>query len=157
MVTLHPTPNYLAPFLVLEYEIAASPSAVYAAWTELETFKKWFCPTGFTVALIELVAEPGGYFRVHMQSPEGEIYPTKGEYILLEKDKRIVYKDSWDDDRENNAPIVAEIRFEALGKNTLIKLYSSFATEEQKENTLKMGVADGWKMFFVNLNRVLTT
>ena len=121
----------------------------------LEVFQKWFCPTGFTVALVELIPKDGGYFRVHMQSPEGEIYPTRGEYILLDKPNRIVYKDSWDDDRENNEPMVAEIVFESNGDKTLMKLYTSFATEQQKESVLASGVVDGWKMFFNNLKTAL--
>ena len=155
MKELFKTENYLAPVLVLEYSIDADTGSVYNAWTELEIFKKWFCPTGFTVALAELDAKPGGYFRIHMRSPEGEIYPTKGEYILLDKPYRIVYKDSWDDDRPQNDPTIAEVVFEAVGDKTKLKLYSSFATEKQQDEVLRSGVIDGWKMFFDNLNKVL--
>ena len=155
MNQLFQTPNYLAPILIVTFEFDASQPAVYAAWTDVTIFEKWFCPTGFSVALAEVVPKAGGYFRVHMKSPEGEIYPTKGEYILLEQPNRIVYKDSWDDDRENNQPVIAEVLLESIGAKTRLSLYSSFATEKQKEETLKSGIVDGWKMFFENLNTVL--
>ena len=147
--------NHLDPTLILDFKIEADCSTVYNAWTDLEIFKKWFCPTGFTVALAEMNVAIGGYFKIHMQSPEGEIYPTKGEYILLDKPNRIVYKDSWDDQRENNEPIVAEIIFEPHSNGTLLKIYSSFATKEQKENVLNSGIVEGWKMFFNNLNTLV--
>ncbi|UQD55139.1 SRPBCC domain-containing protein [Flavobacterium sp. K5-23] len=155
MKELFKTENYLEPMLLLDYKIDANCNTVYDAWTDLEVFKKWFCPTGFSVALAEMDLKVGGYFRVHMKSPEGEIYPTKGEYLLLDKPNRLVYKDSWDDNRENNEPTVVEIVFEPLGNKTLIKIYSSFATEKQKKNVLSSGIVDGWKMFFKNLNTVL--
>ena len=155
MEKLFRTEKYLEPMLMLDYEIDANCNSVYNAWTDLEIFRKWFCPTGFSVARAELVPHAGGYFRIHMKSPEGEIYPTKGEYILLDRPNRIVYRDSWDDDRENNEPTIVEIIFEPLGKKTLMKIYSSFATEQQKENVLNSGIVDGWKMFFDNLNIVL--
>lgn len=155
MKALFITENYLEPMLLLDYEIDANCHATYDAWTNLEVFKKWFCPTGFSVALAEMDLKVGGYFRVHMKSPEGEIYPTKGEYLLLDKPNRLVYKDSWDDNRENNEPTVVEIVFEAVGNKTLMKIYSSFANEKQKENVLSSGIAEGWKMFFDNLNNVL--
>lgn len=155
MKNLYKQKSYLEPFLVLEYEIDANCTVVYNAWTNVEIFKKWFCPTGFSVTRIEMVLKAGGYFRVHMKSPEGEIYPSKGEYIILDEPNRIVYKDSWDDDRVNNEPIVNEIIFELQGKKTLMKIYSSFATVQQKESTLSSGIVDGWKMFFGNLNTVL--
>jgi uncharacterized protein YndB with AHSA1/START domain len=155
MKKLFKTERYLEPMLLLDYEIDANCNAVYHAWTDLETFKKWFCPTGFSVVLAEMDLKAGGYFRIHMKSPEGEIYPTKGEYLLLDKPNRLVYKDSWDDNRENNEPTVVEIIFEPLGNKTVMKIYSSFATEKHKENVLSSGIVDGWKMFFENLNSVL--
>lgn len=155
MENVYKTKNYLDPILVLEFDIEADKEQVYKAWTDIELFKQWFCPAGFSIALSEMTAEAGGYFRIHMQSPDGVIYPTKGEYILLEKPNRIVYKDSWDDDRESNEPAIAEIQFESVGGKTKIKLYSSFANEKLKEETLASGVADGWKMFLNNLTTLL--
>ena len=152
---MYKTENYLEPMLIVDYNLDANCNSVYNAWTDLEILKKWFCPTGFTVAKAEMDLKEGGYFKIHMKSPEGEIYPTKGDYILLDKPNRIVYKDSWDDNRENNAPTIVEITFEPLGHKTLMKLYSSFATEQQKENVLNSGIVEGWNMFFENLNRVL--
>jgi uncharacterized protein YndB with AHSA1/START domain len=155
MKELFKTDNHLEPILILDYEINANCNSVYHAWTELEVFKKWFCPTGFSIVRAKMDLKVGGYFRIHMKSPKGEIYPTKGEYILLDKPNRLVYRDSWDDNRENNEPIITEIILESLGNKTLMKVYSSFATEKQKENVLSSGITDGWKMFFENLNRVL--
>ena len=155
MSKLYCTENYLEPILLVEFDIDAPQTDVYNAWTTIETFRKWFCPTGFSITKAEMRAEVGGFFSIHMKSPEGEIYPTKGEYLLLEKPNRIVYKDSWDDERENNEPVTAEIIFETLGTKTRMKLYSSFANEKQKVDTLKSGIVDGWKMFFENLNNVL--
>ena len=155
MNKFYKTDNYLEPMLILDYEIDANCNSVYNAWTDLKIFQKWFCPTGFSVALAEMDLKAAGYFRIHMKSPEGEIYPTKGEYILLDRPNRIVYRDSWDDNRENNEPTIVEIIFEPLGHKTLMKIYSSFATEKQKDNVLSSGIVDGWKMFFENLNRVI--
>ena len=155
MKALYKSENYLDPTLVLDYQIDASKESVYKAWTDLEIFQKWFCPTGFSIARAEMVLRVGGYFKIHMKSPEGDIYPTKGEYILLEEPHRIVYRDSWDDDREENEPTIAEIIFESQGEKTLLKIYSSFTSEKQKESVLSSGIIDGWKMFFENLNNVL--
>lgn len=152
MKDLYKAPNYLDPFLLLEFVIDADHVSTYEAWTDLEMFQKWFCPTGFSIAKAEMDPKPGGYFRIHMQSPDGDVYPTKGEYILLDKPHRIVYKDSWDDDRQDNEPAIAEIILEPVGTKTNLKLYSSFASEVQKEKTLKQDVASGWKMFLNNLN-----
>ena len=155
MKGLFKTENYLEPVLVLEYTIDASCTKVYQAWTDLNLFKKWFYPTGFSIVRAEMDLKVGGYFSIHMKSPEGAIYPTRGEYLILEKPNRMVYKDSWDDDRANNEPIITEIIFEPSGTQTLMKIYSSFAKEQQKETVLNSGIVTGWTMFFENLNRIL--
>ncbi len=155
MKNLYKSIDKLDPYLVVEYEIDARKDAVYKAWTDIEIFQKWFCPTGFSIARVEMNVQVGGNFRVHMKSPEGDIFPTKGEYILLEEPNRIVYGDSWDDDREANEPTIVEILFVTQGEKTLMKLYTSFASEEQKVSVLNSGIIDGWKMFFENLNNVL--
>lgn len=155
MSELYKTDNYLEPIKILDYDIDADIASTYNAWVDIEIFKEWFCPSGFTIAKAELTPKIGGHFTIHMKSPEGTIYPTKGEYILLQESVRIVYKDSWDDGRENNEPITTEIRFETLGTKTRINIYSSFANEKQKVETLNFGIIDGWKMFFNNLNTAL--
>lgn len=155
MADLFKSAKHLEPFLVLEYAIDADKESVFNAWTDIELFQKWFCPTGFSIAKVEMLPEAGGFFTVHMKSPEGQIYPTKGEYILLEKPNRIVYKDSWDDDRKNNEPILTEVQFEQKNKQTILKLFSSFNTTKQKETVMNSGVAAGWKMFFQNLNSLI--
>ncbi|NKI27985.1 SRPBCC domain-containing protein [Arenibacter sp. 6A1] len=120
----------------------------------MKTFQQWFFPIGFSVVKAELDPKVGGG-RIHMKSPEGVVYPTKGEYLLLQKSDRIVYKDSWDEDRENNVPVTTEVKFQTIGTETRIVLYSSFANNKQKDQTMKSGIINGWKMFFQNLNNVL--
>ena len=156
MAELYKTENYLDPVLVVKYVFDSDVHAVYQAWTDIDIFKKWFLPLNFTNAKAEMDAVEGGYFIIHMKSPQGDIYPTKGEYILLESPKRIVYKDSWDDERPNNEPVTTEITFSEMNGQTVLKLFSSFATLEQKEKTVNSGVVDGWKMFFDNLNKILS-
>jgi uncharacterized protein YndB with AHSA1/START domain len=147
--------NYLDPELLLEVLIDAGRVEVYRAWTNLEIFQKWFCPPEFSICKAEMEAVAGGYFRMHMKSVEGLIFPTKGEYILLEEPTRIVYKDSWDDEREKNESVITEVVFEEVDARTNLKLYSCFASQEQKEDSLSSGVSDGWLLFFENLNKVL--
>ncbi len=157
MDDLYITPNYLEPELILEYNIQSDIITVYEAWTTIEIFQKWFCPNGFTIALAEMNLKPGGVFRIHMKSPDGVIYPTKGEYILLEKPNRIVYKDSWDDNRQDNNPITTEVTFQEKDGKIKIQLYSSFVSTKQRDSILNSGVVDGWKMFLENLNRVVNS
>lgn len=147
--------DLLKPIKLLDHIIEAKQARVYNAWTDLTVFQQWFCPSGFSIAKAEMDVRPGGYFSIHMKSPEGDIYPTKGKYISLDPPSRIIYQDSWDDDRKNNEPVLTEVVLQSEGEHTKLSLYSSFVSEEQKEKILSSDIVNGWKMFFENLNRIL--
>lgn len=40
----HETNKQLDPTFILDYKIGADRTRVYSAWTDLDLFKKWFCP-----------------------------------------------------------------------------------------------------------------
>jgi uncharacterized protein YndB with AHSA1/START domain len=144
----------LKPELIVDFQFSKSVSEIYKAWSDAELFGKWFCPTGFEVTVCEVKFEIGGYFRVHMQAPDGLIHPTKGEYVSFIENESIVYKDSWDDERPNNEQITSQVIFKSNDKGCLIELYACFPSEEKRQEILGYGVADGWRMFFNNLEKL---
>lgn len=143
--------------LIFTHSLSATPEQVYKAWTEPNQLSKWFCPPGFEVTLCEVVPESGGYFRVHMKAPDGTISPTRGDYVELRPGRSIIYNDSWDDDRENNTPVLSMITFEPDPTGTKLSAYSAFESDAQRDEILSSGIKDGWMMFMDNLSQFLST
>ncbi len=144
------------PTTTITRDFAAPPNLVFRAWTEPRLLARWFLPTGFTNALCEVDLRPEGAFRVHMRAPDGQVYPTQGRYLEVHEPDSIVYIDTWDDDRAENLPVQISIDFEARDEGTRLVLTSLFASETHRDEVLAQGVADGWEMFFRNLDNLLT-
>jgi uncharacterized protein YndB with AHSA1/START domain len=67
--------------LHLKRFFAAPRQMVFDAWTKAERMKQWFAPKGFTVPVCEMEARGGGAIRIHMQGPDGTIYPMVGRFV----------------------------------------------------------------------------
>jgi uncharacterized protein YndB with AHSA1/START domain len=75
---------------------------VYKAWTDPELVKQWFGPAMFTIPLAELDVRSGGKFLIHMQAPDGEIYPDIGVYHEIEPPERMVFTSGAFEDENGN-------------------------------------------------------
>jgi uncharacterized protein YndB with AHSA1/START domain len=60
---------------------AAPRQMVFDAWTKPEMVKEWWGPKCFTNPLCEMDARGGGEIRIHMQAPDGTIYPMTGRFV----------------------------------------------------------------------------
>jgi uncharacterized protein YndB with AHSA1/START domain len=73
--------------------IPASRRAVFEAWLDADTLRRFMCPAeGTGVSRVEVEPRVGGSFLIVMRVGEREL-PHRGSYRLIEPDERIVF--SW--------------------------------------------------------------
>ena len=137
----------------LERTFAASPEAVYSAWTK-PTQLDWFfsgAPGVTEPTTVDL--REGGQWRQHMVIPGGDTYVTGGVYVELVPFKTIVFVwgavGGWPDldlARLDNAPR-ATIELRATGDSTLmtftLELPAHWSDDEVRA-ALATGRRDGW-------------
>jgi uncharacterized protein YndB with AHSA1/START domain len=85
--------------LVLERVVDAPRELVFEAWTQPERVMRWWGPKGFTTPLCTIEFRPGGVFHYCMRSPEGLDYWGKGVYREIVAPERIVYTDTFSDEK----------------------------------------------------------
>jgi uncharacterized protein YndB with AHSA1/START domain len=76
-----PDPNDVPSELHLKRFFAAPREQVFAAWTKPEILAQWWGPKGYTNPVCEADARPGGAIRIHMQAPDGTVYPMTGRFV----------------------------------------------------------------------------
>ncbi|AOS45979.1 hypothetical protein Verru16b_03070 [Lacunisphaera limnophila] len=131
--------------LVLTRLIDAAPSRVYATW--IGRFTAWWGPHGMTTPRCEMELRPGGVFRTVMRAPDGTEYPTRGVFLEVVPDRRIVFTDAFDPGWRPHPGIffTAITTFEPRsGGQTLLTARALHWTAESREKHEQMGFQQGW-------------
>ncbi len=147
--------------LTVERVINASQANVWNAYAVAEIFERWFAPHDWTTTVKNFDFRPGGYCHYTMvHNTQNHRAWSKSVYAAISPIDRIVYTDYFCD--ETGKPIkdmpVTEVRvfLEAIDNHTTkITSTSTFASEDELEIVLKMGVVAGIKQTFEKLAKVV--
>ena len=143
--------------LVISRIIPAPRERVYQAWTL--RLPEWWGPHGMTTPVCEMDLKPGGVFRTVMRAPDGTEYPTRGSFLEVVPNERIVFTDAYEPGWRPVAEhfMTAIVTFEALPggqtKYTARALHKSAADREKHE---QMGFHQGWGETIERLAAVAT-
>lgn len=81
---------------------------VWKAWSDSEMFKKWWGPQGFTCPVANIDFRVGGKYHAAMHGPAGTEFDkdmwSTGTYKEIVEMKKIVYTDSFADEKGNAVP-----------------------------------------------------
>src|SRR3989475_10221080 len=90
--------------LVIVRVLDAPRALVWKAWTEPERLKRWWGPRTFTTPVAKIDLRVGGAFLYCMRQPDGKDIWGTGVYREIVPLKRIVYTDSFADEKGNVVP-----------------------------------------------------
>lgn len=126
--------------LTLTRTIAASPEAVFDAWTRPELMARWSCPDPGAELAIDVDLRVGGAYRIAMRTAEGS-WTALGTYREIARPRRLVYTWDWEDEGHRmGVDTLVTVEFEAVGDGTRVTLrHSGFPAAEAAE-----GHHQGW-------------
>src|SRR5437762_801308 len=90
--------------LVITRTFDAPRELVWRAWTEPERLMRWWGPKDFTAPISKIDLRVGGKYLNCMRGPDGKDYYTTGEYVEIVPLERLVYTDSFADEKGNVVP-----------------------------------------------------
>jgi uncharacterized protein YndB with AHSA1/START domain len=133
--------------LVLESIIDAPPDEVFRAWTEPALMQQWFAPLPWTTPRVETDVRPGGATLIVMRSPEGDEFPSRGVYLEVVTDRRLVFTDAYTAawDPSDKPFFTGALTFDALaGGKTRYVARARHWSDGDCEAHEKMGFHHGW-------------
>ena len=134
--------------LTLERRIAASPQAVFDAWTDPEAAGRWlFATPDGVMETVEIDARLGGGFRIVERRGE-ELAEHFGEYVEFDPPRRLAF-DFWTSEEEERTRVTVTIA--ADGDGSLVTLAHAGVWAEWESQTRQ-----GWTMILDGLARTLT-
>lgn len=131
--------------LVVSRIIDAPRERVFQAWTT--RFKDWWGPHGMTTPFVEMNLRTGGVFRTVMRAPDGSEYPTKGIFLEVVENERIVFTDAYGPGWMPSPDLffTAVTTFEPLpGNRTRYTARALHWTVENRDAHEQMGFYHGW-------------
>jgi uncharacterized protein YndB with AHSA1/START domain len=141
--------------LIVTRHFAASPEAVYRAYTEPELIKKWLLgPDGWTMPVCISEAWPGGKIRYEWTNGKGGGFRLTGEYLELNPYSRIVHVERMylpDPTPDNHA----ETRFDQDGEGTLMTIRMTLPDEQTRATMLASGMERGMEASYRRLEEMI--
>src|SRR5262245_18297625 len=137
-----PTTWALDREIVLVRVLAASPAAVFAAWTDADAFCQWFGPEGFTCTVRDRNARPGGRACFDMRSGDGTVYTNRFDYLEVVSGERLVLDHGSDvDDDPARFRVTITLDEQADGK-TVLTLRQLHPTPERRVEAIGFGAVE---------------
>ena len=124
--------------LTLHRTLDAPVEAVYAAWTDPETMRRWFAPGDLAVARAVAEVEVGGTFLIEMRGQNGESHVTRGVYREVVPNRRLVHTWQWEGS-DVESLVTVELEPASPGTTRLTLTHSRFAQAEARDQHEK-----GW-------------
>ena len=119
---------------------------VFKAWTDPKHLAQWWGPRYFTNPVCEVDARPGGRILIHMQGPDGAIYPMSGVFDELVEPERIVMTARAFEGSEDNVLLedVTTVTFAEHDGKTLMTLHAVVTKATPEAAGALEGMEQGW-------------
>ena len=131
--------------LVITRIFDAPRSLVFKAWTDPEHLAQWWGPKGFTAPVCEIDARVGGAIRIHMRSPDGAVYPMKGEIREIVAPERLVFTNIAVDEAGNHIiEGLTTVTFAEEGGKTRLNLHTRGTAVVEIAVAFLQGMEQGW-------------
>lgn len=147
--------------LVLERVLKAPRPRVWAAWTQPDLLKQWWCPKPWHVAECRIDLRPGGELYTLMRGPDGEEHTVAGCWLDIEEGRRIVFtlmlqKGFRPALVEGMFRFTAEVSFaDTDDGRTFYKAHLMHAAPADRDEHARVGFHDGWNTAATQLEEVL--
>ena len=134
--------------LTLVRRIAARPSIVFDALTTPEGIACWWGPDAGPVLLAETDVRIGGRFRIRFRMLDGSEHESRGEYVEVERPRRLAMSWRWLDGEDPGESRV-EIGLRPIAEGTELTLTHSLLRDDET----RLGHEEGWNGALDKLER----
>jgi uncharacterized protein YndB with AHSA1/START domain len=129
----------------LTRRIAASPEAVFHAWTDADQLASWCGPKGSTSSACIVDARVGGALRIEVCSPDGEVCPVMGRFVEVDRPHRLVFVTAaLDEAGEKVFEVLNTGTFRAVDGGTEISLVAEMTRIAPDAPLHLSGLTQGW-------------
>jgi uncharacterized protein YndB with AHSA1/START domain len=147
VVSTAPDLAALRSTLVAEFD--APPTALWRAWADPALLQRWWGPPTWPATFTRHELTPGATSHYRMTGPDGREAHGWWHVTAVEEPRTIEFEDGFahpDGSRDDAMPTTAErVEIEAAGAGSRMTVVTRFATAEQMQQLLDMGMVEGMR------------
>ncbi len=132
---------------------------VWAAFTRSEELDKWWAPKPWRCETKSMDFTVGGHWHYCMCDPEGERSYGMQHYVEIIEGESFSGSDEFCDESGVSSPdflpAAFTVTFREVEGGTEVVMHTTFATPEEMQKTIDMGVEEGLTMALKNLAALL--
>lgn len=129
---------------------------VFTAWSSGEHVKQWFCPAAFTVPQAHVEFRAGGRFDVCMRAPDGQEHWTRGHFVEIVPNARLVIEMSVPGaDGELLFSAHTEVNFLEAPCGTNMEVTQTYTLLQPIAEQMVKGAQQGWSETLDRLGTML--
>jgi uncharacterized protein YndB with AHSA1/START domain len=140
-------------------ELAAPPTRVWQVWSDPRQLERWWGPPTWPATFEEHDLVVGGGSRYYMTGPKGEKARGWWRFLSLDEPRTLEFEDGFSDDSGEPNPAMPTVRglveLEETAAGTRMTVTSHFATVEQMEQLVEMGMVEGMTLAMGQLDQLL--
>lgn len=146
--------------LVVVAELAAPPARVWQVWSDPRQLERWWGPPTWPATFEEHDVVVGGGSRYYMTGPEGEKARGWWRFLALDEPRVLEFEDGFADESGEPNPQMPTVRGlveleETATGSTRMTVTSRFATVEQMEQLVQMGMVEGLTLAMGQIDALL--
>ena len=138
--------------------VAASPAAVWRAWTSPDLVRRWWSPEHFEVADCVVEAVVGGRLELTVQEADGARYTSRGEVLAVRPGRRMTFSQArLDGDGNQMFLAIHDLVLQGTAEGTAMSLTITVDDSSETAAAALAGIPIGWSQCFDKLARLVET
>ena len=140
------------PSLTLKRRLKATPSQVFAAWTDPAKIVRWFGPTDTVAGSVkaDMDVRPGGRYTMRFKTDNGEAHQVGGVYREVVPNSRLVFSWAWHSTPERESLVTVTVTADGNDGSMLTLLHEQFFDQAAADGHKRgwTGTLDKLERFF---------
>ena len=145
--------------LIVTREFDAPRKLVFEVYSDCKHLKNWWGPRQWPVSHCQMDFRAGGKWHYCMKGPDGTESWGLALYKEIKSPEKIHYEDFFSDksgNPNNDMPhTLVKVDFIEKGNKTIIKSVAKYATKDDLDKVLKMGMIEGMTETYDRLDEYL--
>jgi len=149
MPVVSATPDTEQLTLTVVAEFSAPPERIWQLWVDPRQLERWWGPPTWPATFTQHDVAVDGTSRYFMTGPAGEQSHGWWRFLAIDEPRSLEFEDGFADDSGAPSPTLpvvhARVELAAAADGTRMTVVSRFASQEQMQQLVEMGMVEGMR------------